>query len=151
MEKLRLQMALHQIAPALPDPYEYAEKILDSLRFIDENPAATLWDLTSEMLDLWCIEPEELELLRDYLDRLAGQDVSPRVLSSLIIFTHIYLTYYRIEDFADFENFVDCYTKYQKLLHSARHCAGHSFRLFDLENIDSLVDQTRECRNNSET
>ena len=136
MEKLRLQMALHQIAPALPDPYEFADKIADSLRFIDESPAATSQDLTPKMIDLWRIDPEELELLRNNFDQLAVQDINPHAVSSLIIFSHIYLTYYRIEDFADFENFMDCYAKYQKLL----HYAGHLFRLFDLENLDGELD-----------
>lgn len=125
-------MALYQVAPALPDPYEFADKIADSLRFIDENPAATLRDLTPEMIDLWRIDPEELEWLRDNFDRLAAPDIHPHTVSSLIIFSRIYLAYYRIDDFADFENFADCYIKYQKLLCTS----GHSFRLFDLENLD---------------
>ncbi len=140
MEKLRLQMALHQIAPALPDPYEFADKIADSLRFINENPAATSQDLTPEMINLWRIDPEELELLRACFDRLAGQSVSPCVLSSLIIFAHIYLTYYRIEDFADFKNFADCYVKFQRLLYHTRHFAGQSFPLFEMENLDGVLD-----------
>ncbi len=146
MEKLRLQMALHQIAPALPDPYEFADKIADSLRFIDENPAAQTNDLTLEMLDLWCINPQELDLLQDCFGQLAGQEITPQVISSLFIFTHIYLTYYRIEDFADFDNFADCYVKFQRMINHSRHFAGQSFRLFELENLDKILDDASEAK-----
>jgi len=37
MEKLVIKPTLQQISPALPDPNEFAERIFESIIFMDEN------------------------------------------------------------------------------------------------------------------
>lgn len=140
MEKPEIKPTLQQISPALPDPYQFSEKIFESIIFMDENPEATATDLQIEMLELWAAEQEQLDIIKGDPTRLNEIYVKPSIVSSLIIFTYIYLTYYRYEDFADLEIFLDIYYKYQLFLNYAKRDREFSFRLFDLGNIDDALD-----------
>jgi len=62
------------------------------------------------MIELRSVEEEELEAIKSHFDRLEELYLSPKTVSSLIIFSYIYLNHYRKEDFADFENFIGIYS-----------------------------------------
>ena len=62
MKKPNMRLTLQQVRPPLPDPYEFSETILESMKFIDEHPDATLYDIPDDMLRLWSISQEELKI-----------------------------------------------------------------------------------------
>ena len=62
MKKPDLKITLQQISPALPDPYEFANKIIESFIFMDEHPAATSNELTPEMLEFGALTLTRLKL-----------------------------------------------------------------------------------------
>lgn len=146
METPALKMTMMQLTPALPDPYEFSEEIAESLRFIDENPDSGPREITEEMLGLWSAPEEDTLKIIARLEKWEEPIPGPSAVSSLIVFAHLYARHYRSEDFADFENFIRTFGKFQTLLNSIKNkrktmspLPGIITRLFDLDNIDDNI------------
>lgn len=150
MEKPSL--SLQQITPVLPDPDEFASEISASLQFIDELPNTSPFEISEDILNLWCIPEDQLMEIYAQLSKLEEHNLSPNILSSLMVFAHLYLRYYRVEDFADCENFAYMYCRFQTLLNFLKKNYNEpkpdipdtNIKLFDLDNLDDIIDTVRE-------
>ena len=146
MIKPDMRLTLQQVRPPLPDPCEFSEAILESIRVIDEHPDATIQGITDEMLELWSVSEEELDVISDR-DLIENEELylSPSVVSSLIIFSYIYAKHYRGEDFADFDNLIYLYRRFQKLINMLRNKSIIKDRiaywnLLRLDNVNEIID-----------
>lgn len=144
MEKPDLKLFFNQVIPALPNPYEFSEKIAASIGFIDDNPDAGPFEISGEMLDMWSVTEDEAAQITSRFIDAEKPFANPNTLSSLIIFAHLYLHHYRLEDFADLENFIYMYGRFQTLLHSLKNMDPYfisdNIRLFDLDSLNRTID-----------
>lgn len=90
----------------------------------------------------------QLEYIQEYIVT-HEMNCEPSLFISLTVFSYIYVRYYRLEDLADFQNYINTYISFQKILFllsamgPQKRKAIPGLKLFDIERLDESLDILR--------